>query len=45
VATDFGMCCAFNMKAAEDIYKETTYTKRWQKMQNWDKIASGEIFT
>ena len=29
------------MKAANDIYKETTYTKHWQKMQNTDKMASG----
>jgi hypothetical protein len=38
--TDQGMCCAFNMKAAEDIYIKTKYTNMITTMQNRDRMAS-----
>jgi len=38
--TDQGMCCSFNMDAADDIYRESTYKANLQKMQDADKINS-----
>ena len=38
--TDQGMCCSFNMKAAEEIYVQSAYRKILQAMQNLDKKAS-----
>ena len=34
--TDRGMCCTFNMDAAEKIYKDSTYLKAISKMQTQD---------
>ena len=36
VPTDQGMCCSFNMKKAEEMFKESQYQKLIQKMQNED---------
>jgi hypothetical protein len=38
--TDQGMCCTFNMKAADEIYTETIYRDSLQGMQVHDKIES-----
>jgi hypothetical protein len=38
--TDRGMCCSFNMKAANDIFVENAYTTILKEMQAKDKIAS-----
>ncbi len=38
--TDQGMCCSFNMKAADEIYVESAYRDMLQAMQRSDKIAS-----
>jgi len=38
--TDQGMCCAFNMKAANEIYVKSTYRDKLQYMQKLDKEAS-----
>jgi hypothetical protein len=32
--SDIGMCCSFNMKAADDIYIKNTFTNHLQKMQD-----------
>ena len=36
VPTDQGMCCSFNMKKAEEMFKESQYQKLVQKMQEED---------
>ena len=36
VPTDQGMCCSFNMKKAEEMFKESQYQKLIQKMQDED---------
>ena len=36
VPTDQGMCCSFNMKKAEEMFKESQYQKLIQKMQSED---------
>jgi len=33
--TDLGICCAFNMKAAEDIYLSKNYTKHVKDLQEY----------
>ena len=38
--TDQGMCCSFNIKAADDIFIENTFTRNLQRMQKFDKNAS-----
>jgi len=38
--TERGMCCSFNMKAAEDIFIGDTYSKVIQDLQNYDKNIS-----
>jgi len=38
--TDQGVCCSFNMKAAEDIYKKSPYQENLQAMQAADKDKS-----
>ena len=38
--TDSGVCCAFNLKAAEDIYKATTYASLVTNLQEFDKSYS-----
>ena len=38
--TDRGMCCAFNMKAAEDIFLEGPYPKIVKQLQESDRNAS-----
>ncbi len=38
--TDQGMCCSFNMKAADDIYTETTFRDMLHNIQSSDKISS-----
>ncbi len=38
--TDQGMCCTFNMKAADKIYIETTYRNMLEKRQDMDKSLS-----
>lgn len=38
--TDMGMCCSFNMKAAEEIFIETGFTKILTEMQGHDKETS-----
>ena len=40
--TDRGMCCAFNMKAADQIFKESKYVKLVQKRQEQDKDKAFE---
>ena len=35
--TDRGMCCTFNMKKAEEIFRNSTYSKMVQSMQNSDE--------
>jgi hypothetical protein len=37
--TDQGMCCSFNMKAAEDIFIGETYSRLIQNLQAIDKSA------
>ncbi len=37
VPTDFGICCSFNMKSAEDIFRKSAYTDIVTKMQKKDK--------
>jgi len=36
--TDQGMCCSFNMKAANEIYVKSKYREALQIMQNADKL-------
>ncbi len=38
--SDQGMCCSFNMKAAESIFKGTTYPQLVQELQMKDKFIS-----
>ena len=38
--TDRGMCCSFNMKAAEEVFNGKTYPKLVQTMQMEDKKVS-----
>jgi hypothetical protein len=38
--TDQGLCCSFNMKAADEIYRDSIYKVNLQVMQNSDKINS-----
>jgi hypothetical protein len=38
--TDQGMCCSFNMKAADEIYVESAYRDMLQSMQASDKSTS-----
>ena len=38
--TDRGMCCSFNIAAAEDIFVESTYTKQLKYMQACDKRSA-----
>ncbi len=38
--TDRGMCCSFNMKAANDIFFESTYTTILKNLQEWNKNHS-----
>jgi hypothetical protein len=40
--TDQGMCCAFNMEAADTIFIQSKYSKMLQTMQNKDKTFSVE---
>ena len=40
--TDRGMCCSFNMEAAEDIFVHSAYTEQIKLMQNKDKYLSYE---
>ena len=40
--TDQGMCCAFNMEAADDIFIKSKYRNILQTMQNQDKLYSVE---
>ncbi len=40
--TDLGMCCTFNMKAADDIFQDKTYVKRLREQQEEDKKLSFE---
>ena len=35
--TDRGMCCAFNMKKAEDIFRDSRFTEQVKKHQENDK--------
>jgi hypothetical protein len=38
--TDHGMCCTFNMKAAEDLYVESNYRKTLQTITNTQTLQS-----
>jgi len=38
--TDQGMCCSFNMKAADDIYHAGPYSKTITKLQNADAAGA-----
>jgi amiloride-sensitive sodium channel len=38
--TDQGMCCSFNMGAAEDIFIQNTYTRVIQNLQDIDKTMA-----
>ena len=38
--TDRGMCCSFNMEAAEKVYKKSRYTESLKKLQTRDKELS-----
>ena len=38
--SDQGMCCSFNMKAADEIFQQVTYSKLVMKKQREDKMAS-----
>jgi len=38
--TDRGMCCSFNMKAADEIFQEKSYSTFIQNLQDNDKKAS-----
>jgi len=40
VPTDKGMCCSFNMKAADEIYIESSFRNLLLFMQNSDKLGS-----
>ena len=38
--TDLGMCCSFNMKAADDIFKGEKYPQLVKSLQEWDNNHS-----
>ncbi len=38
--TDQGICCSFNMKAANEIYVKSRYRDALETMQNVDKLAA-----
>ena len=38
--TDSGMCCVFNLNAAEDIYQSSIYTSLIDKLQKYDRNHS-----
>ena len=38
--TDQGMCCSFNMKAADEIFKKSTYSKLVVQQQTEDRYGS-----
>ena len=38
--TDRGMCCAFNMKKAEDMFKESKYTEMMTELMGRDRERS-----
>jgi amiloride-sensitive sodium channel len=38
--TDQGMCCAFNMKSADDIFQQITYSKMVMEKQSIEKKSS-----
>ncbi len=38
--TDFGMCCSFNMKAADEIFKGEKYPQLVKNLQEWDNNHS-----
>jgi hypothetical protein len=38
--TDFGMCCSFNMKAADEIFKGEKYPQLVKSLQEWDNDHS-----
>jgi hypothetical protein len=38
--TDRGMCCTFNRAAAEDVFKESTYTRLMNDLKKSDKSAA-----
>ncbi len=38
--TDQGMCCAFNMKAADEMFQQATYAELLMKKQAADKMSS-----
>jgi hypothetical protein len=40
VPTDYGICCTFNMKAAEDLYLPSQYSQVIQERQRFDKKFS-----
>jgi hypothetical protein len=40
IPTDQGMCCSFNMKAANEIYVESEFRELLIEMQQTDKVAS-----
>ena len=41
--TDEGMCCSFNMAAAEEIYVESEYTQIISELQNIGHSKANEI--
>ena len=45
VPSDIGMCCAFNMKKAEEIFEENQYRKSMTRMQMKDIKESDVIET
>ena len=38
--TDQGLCCSFNMKAADEIFNAQTYSKRIDELQKFDESHS-----
>ena len=42
--TDQGMCCSFNMKAADEIFQQETYSKLVMDSQNSDKRSAFEDY-
>ena len=41
--TDRGMCCSFNMKKADDIFKESQYGEMINKMQKQDRDLGFDV--
>jgi len=37
IPTDSGLCCAFNMKLAEDIYRSRSYTNLVKNLQDYER--------